>query len=171
MTTEATGAGFYRSEGWNQNYPKIQILTMDIKISPTDRETVQHLGLFLSGAGYVVARIDGRVQYLSRYLLGALAGDVVIHRNGDRLDFRRGNLAIADRGLAMQRQGKRAGSTSRYKGVQLHRKSGRWRAMLWRGDLGRSLHLGYFDTEQAAALAYDLAAADFYGPDARLNFA
>ena len=29
MTTEATGAGFYYSEGWNQNYPKIQILTIE----------------------------------------------------------------------------------------------------------------------------------------------
>lgn len=36
--------------------------------------------------------------------------------------------------------------------------------------LRRFLHLGYFDTEQAAVLAYDEAALDFYGPNARLNF-
>lgn len=29
MVTEAAGAGFYRSEGWNQPYPKIQILTIE----------------------------------------------------------------------------------------------------------------------------------------------
>lgn len=29
MVTEAAGAGFYRSEGWNQTYPKIQILTIE----------------------------------------------------------------------------------------------------------------------------------------------
>lgn len=144
---------------------------MNIIVDPSDRNIVDGLGLCLTGAGYVVARIDGRVQYLSRYLLGAQTGEVVIHRNNDRLDLRRENLAIADRSLAMQRQGKRAGSTSRYKGVQLHRKSGRWRALLWRGDLRRSQHLGYFETEQAAALAYDAEAAEFYGPDARLNFA
>ena len=141
-----------------------------VEIDPADREIVKQFSLCLTGGGYVVARIDGVVQLLSRYLLGAQAGDVVIHRNGNRLDFRRENLVIADRHLAMQRQGKRAGSTSRYKGVQLHRKSGRWRAVLWRGDLGRSLHLGYFETEQAAAMAYDAEAAEFYGPDARLNF-
>ena len=141
-----------------------------VEIDPADREIVKQFSLCLTGGGYVVALIDGVVQLLSRYLLGAQAGDVVIHRNGNRLDFRRENLGIADRHLAMQRQGKRAGSTSRYKGVQLHRKSGRWRAVLWRGDLGRSLHLGYFETEQAAAMAYDAEAAEFYGPDARLNF-
>jgi hypothetical protein len=87
---------------------------MDIKISSSDCKIVEQLSLCLSGTGYVVARIDGRVQYLSRYLLGAKSGDVVIHRNGDRFDLRRENLALVDRRLAMQRQGKRAGSTSRY---------------------------------------------------------
>ena len=143
---------------------------MDIKIDPADREAVERFSLCLTGGGYVVARIDGAVQLLSRYFLGAQTGEVIIYRNNDRLDLRRENLAIADRSLAMQRQSKRAGSTSRYKGVQLHKRSGRWRALLWRGDLRRSLHLGYFETEQAAALAYDAAAAEFYGPDARLNF-
>ena len=29
MTTEAVKAGFYHSPGWNQDYPRIQILTID----------------------------------------------------------------------------------------------------------------------------------------------
>ena len=29
MRAEAAGAGFYRSPGWNQNYPKLQILTVN----------------------------------------------------------------------------------------------------------------------------------------------
>lgn len=29
MTTEAVSAGFYRSPGWNRDYPKIQILTIE----------------------------------------------------------------------------------------------------------------------------------------------
>ena len=28
MRAEAAGAGFYYSPGWNQNYPKLQILTV-----------------------------------------------------------------------------------------------------------------------------------------------
>lgn len=33
MRTEVAGAGFYRSPGWNQNYPKLQILTVSELLS------------------------------------------------------------------------------------------------------------------------------------------
>jgi len=88
---------------------------------------------------------------------------VVVHLNGDKLDFRRINLRIVTRSEAMQRQKKRAGTTSRYKGVQRHRKSGRWRALRWRGELRRFQHLGYFELEIEAAKAYDEAARKVYG--------
>ena len=29
MTTEAVGKGFYHSDGWNKDYPKLQILTIE----------------------------------------------------------------------------------------------------------------------------------------------
>lgn len=29
MTTEAVGKGFYHSSGWNKDYPKLQILTLE----------------------------------------------------------------------------------------------------------------------------------------------
>jgi len=29
MTTEAVGAGFYHSPGWNKDFPKLQILTVE----------------------------------------------------------------------------------------------------------------------------------------------
>lgn len=35
MTTEAATAGFYFSQGWNQNYPKIQILTIEALLHGT----------------------------------------------------------------------------------------------------------------------------------------
>ena len=33
MTSEAVGKGFYHSEGWNKDYPKLQILTIEELLS------------------------------------------------------------------------------------------------------------------------------------------
>lgn len=57
--------------------------------------------------------------------------------------------------------------TSAYKGVSLCRRTGRWRAQIWVG--GRHRHLGRFDTEEAAAAAYNAAAIEVWGDHARLN--
>ena len=45
MATEATGAGFYRSEGWNQNYPKIQILTIEALLHGAKIQIPQTAGI------------------------------------------------------------------------------------------------------------------------------
>lgn len=92
----------------------------------------------------------------------------VIHLNGDLLDHRRANLRTVTHAQAMQRQKQRALSSSRYKGVQLHKKTGLWRATIH--PEGRLVHLGYFEEEVDAARAYDEAALHHYGPDAWTNF-
>ena len=33
MTTEAVGKGFYHSEGWHRDYPRLQILTVEELLS------------------------------------------------------------------------------------------------------------------------------------------
>jgi hypothetical protein len=58
--------------------------------------------------------------------------------------------------------------TSAYKGVSAHQMSHRWRARLTVD--GRETHLGMFDTEEAAALAYDEAARRHFGEFACPNF-
>jgi hypothetical protein len=44
----------------------------------------------------------------------------------------------------------------------------RWEAHIWQE--GKQIYLGGFDAEEQAALAYDLAALKFRGPDAQINF-
>jgi hypothetical protein len=139
-------------------------------VDEDDYAAVSTYSWCMSSTGHVVARVDGAVVLLGRLLLEPASELAVIHLNGDHLDFRRENLRMVDWSTMMQRQRKRAGTTSKYKGVQLHKKSGRWRAIIWRKELGRSVHLGYFEEEAEAARAYDVAALDYYGEEAWVNF-
>ena len=56
-------------------------------------------------------------------------------------------------------------NTSGYKGVSLFKRTGRYRATI----AGR-IHIGYFDTPEQAAVAYDAELISRYGEFARTNF-
>ena len=105
-----------------------------------------------------------------------MGGNVAIQPSGadvgadNVVDRLTGDATAGDVSTATDGRKERAGTTSKYKGVQRHKKSGRWRAMLWRGELRTNLHLGYFESEVEAAKAYDEAARKYYGEDAWVNF-
>lgn len=94
------------------------------------------------------------------------------HRNGDRLDNRRGNLRIATHGQNMVNR--RGGGASIYLGVTRNRMN--WQARIVPLGTGREkansqrICLGTFADEAEAARAYDRAAREYHGEFARLNF-
>ncbi len=97
----------------------------------------------------------------------------VIHLNRDPLDCRRANLRVCEKALMRQRS-KNMGSlsgkkyTSPYRGVCLHKATGRWIAQIKKNKKGH--YLGYFNSEIDAAIAYDRAAWELYGSEAYFNF-
>jgi HNH endonuclease len=109
-------------------------------------------------------------KLLHRVILGAKAGQIVDHINGDGLDNRRSNLRITTH------QGNKANShhgkyTSKFIGVSkvedVKRKKP-FRVMAKKD--GKKIHLGYFEYEIDAAKAYDIYAIEIYGDLAVTNF-
>lgn len=112
------------------------------------------------------------VQVKSHCVAFALANDrwpegQVDHRDTDQGNNRPNNLREATNQQNSFNRRSHKDSTSSFKGVS-RRPSGRWVAQIMRD--GRQFYLGIFDSEQAAAQAYDVAAAQKFGDFARLNF-
>lgn len=105
---------------------------------------------------------------MHRLILNPADGVYVDHINGDGLDNRRCNLRLATKAQnARNSTFKRAGSSSKFKGVCFRSDTGKWRAYV-RSE-GKKKFLGQFESEVEAAAAYNAAALKEYGEYARIN--
>jgi len=104
-----------------------------------------------------------RGLYLHTFLTG---WPLVDHIDGDGLNNRRDNLRHATG--SQNNANSRPRVVGGYKGVSHYKRTGRWRAYLTTDGVHR--HLGYFDTAEDAARAYDVAAREQWHEFARLNF-
>jgi hypothetical protein len=120
--------------------------------------------------GYVYAdRFCWRIA-LHRLVAGPRDGETVDHVNGDPLDNRAINLRIATPSQNSANRGidrRRAGRSSKYKGVSWNSERQRWRVYVH--FKGKTRHVGAFSDEKEAARAYDRAALAIWGEFARLN--
>lgn len=111
---------------------------------------------------------DGKTIYLYRHILKADEGIVVDHINGNPLDNRKSNLRLCSQAENCYNSAKRSGAKSKYKGVSIRDEAKPFRARLHKD--GKEYHLGSFETEIEAAIAYDVKAKEMFGEFARLNF-
>jgi len=91
---------------------------------------------------------------------------------GDTLNNRESNLRIATVSQNCANRRKRSDNTSGYKGVTFYQRNGMWMAQLCTRMNGcrRNRFLGYFDTPEEAAVAYDIESIRIHGAFAHLNF-
>ena len=88
--------------------------------------------------------------------------------NSNGLDNRKCNLRLCNHRENIRNARKRAGCTSRYKGVHRCAKRKKWKARIY-DSLGKSIYLSHFESELDAAAAYDERAKLLFGDFALPN--
>jgi DNA-binding transcriptional MerR regulator len=128
-----------------------------------------------SGRGSVVLAVGRTFKPLHQLIMGVMGRQYRVgHLNGDPLDCRRENLVVrtpSEQKAATRKMLSKRGKpcSSRFKGVHFNPDGRKWSATIT--VEGKTRQLGRFLSEIDAALAYDAAARELYGPHARLNFA
>lgn len=106
-------------------------------------------------------------QYLHQFLMPGVSE--IDHRDGNRLNDQRENIRPATHQQNLQGfQRKKSGTTSRFRGVCWEKRRRKWMAYItvdWKHKF-----LGYFDFEEDAARARDVASIKYFGEFASLNF-
>ena len=105
---------------------------------------------------------------MHQVIMGTAEGKFIDHINHNGLDNRKANLRIVTKQQNnWNRRKKRGNNSSRYKGVHWVKSEKKWRAGITCND--RTIFIGYFDDEKAAAMAYDDKAKEVFGDYASLN--
>lgn len=110
----------------------------------------------------------GKLLYLHRFILRLESNDFIDHINHNTLDCRKENLRVCNNrqnqwnGITPK---KRSAKFSKYRGVTFE--GGKWRVRIRVGKIKKSL--GSFDSEIAAAQAYNAEAKIVHGEFANLN--
>lgn len=123
----------------------------------SELKTVDRHGYVRSSVGrryFFAHRMAWRLHY------GAWPAGQIDHINGNRQDNRIINLRIVGFSENAQNRHARLGS-SPFKGVTLHKPTGKWQAQIKKNN--RSHYLGLFSREVDAAAAYDAASKRLFG--------
>lgn len=122
-----------------------------------------------AAGGYLRGFLDGKRLYAHRVVFAHFHGywpDHADHINGDRSDNRVRNLRAAT-ARQNRHNSKAIGGCSPFKGVKIEKRTGKWVSAIMAN--GKKRHIGTFDSEIDAALAYNAAAQEIHGDYARLN--
>lgn len=122
--------------------------------------------------GYAVRNVwqeDGTrtTSFMHREIIGAKKGEEADHRNGNIHDNRRENLRLCTRSQNNANRHKIPLHSSRFKGVGWEKGRRKWQVRI--KHQGKRIWLGYFDSEEAAAKAYDAKARELFGEFAATN--
>lgn len=105
--------------------------------------------------------------FLHRFILKAEKGQIIDHIDGNALNNQRSNLRFCTHAQNIMNGPRRLGSSSKYLGVSWYKLNGKWKSQIQHN--GKNFHIGTYDSEIEAALAYNVAASFAFREFARLN--
>lgn len=117
---------------------------------------------------YAYAKIDGQLLYMHRLIMGFPAGLCVDHIDGNGLNNQKSNLRVVTKSQNGMNSKKKKKTTSEFKGVSFHKRTGKWRAYGRSALTGKVHDLGYYSLETRAAQVYNDFCAK-HNPYAKLN--
>ncbi len=124
-------------------------------------------GCFYASRNIPLGNKKRTIVSMHRIIMGAKKGEFIDHRDRNGLNNQKSNLRFANPSQNGANTNSRKNSTSKYLGVSWHIRDLIWNAAMTFN--GKSIHIGYFDTEIEAALAYNKKAIELHGEFANLN--
>lgn len=118
---------------------------------------------------YAKTRYIYKTIAMHRLLLGAKPDQFVDHINGNGLDNRKNNLRFCTRRQNSINSKLSIRNTSGYKGVCFYKNVKKWAARIGNSTSKGNYHLGFFDSKEQAARAYNKEAKERYGDFAYIN--
>jgi len=149
---EAISSRFYLKDGklFYKNQTKRQLIEAEVGLNTKSGERKR---VNVAGKKYIVSRIVYFLHY------GNWPKGVVDHKNGDHSDDTPENLRdIPKKQNSRSYCQKRAGASSKFRGVTWHKGASKWSAKIQCN--GRYYNLGLLESDFEAALAYNYKALD-----------
>jgi hypothetical protein len=137
-------------------------------VDESDYDELMKYSWFAHIVGDKIYARNTKMTYMHRLITNAHESAVVDHRDNNGLNNTKDNLRCCNKSQnGANRKGPNKNSRSKYLGVCLFTQTNRWQARVQKD--GKYYHVGYFKSEDEAALAYNKKAKELFGEFAYEN--